>query len=109
MGGVLLPFYVFVPLWRLRSGAASAKAAVKEAASEEGHSYKEKVDSYQWGDEGEAKKIVLMFEKALLAIIVLMQVSSWFAVGISGAVGWLARFAGRIGIASRTASTSWRG
>ena len=39
VGGVLLPFYVFVPLWRLRVGAASAKAAVEEAASEEGPSY----------------------------------------------------------------------
>ncbi|GMI11692.1 hypothetical protein TrLO_g5495 [Triparma laevis f. longispina] len=29
VGGVLLPFYVFVPLWRLRSGASSVKAAFK--------------------------------------------------------------------------------
>ncbi|GMI01496.1 hypothetical protein TrLO_g4938 [Triparma laevis f. longispina] len=30
-----------------------------------------------------------MFEKALLASIVLVQAPSWFAVGVSGA-GWLA-------------------
>ncbi|GMH98534.1 hypothetical protein TrST_g7045 [Triparma strigata] len=41
VGGILLPFYVLVPLWKLRGGAASVKAAVKEAASEEGHKYKE--------------------------------------------------------------------
>ena len=29
-----------------------------------------------------------MFEKALLAIIVLAQAPSWFAVGVAGA-GWL--------------------
>ncbi|GMI13632.1 hypothetical protein TrLO_g8560 [Triparma laevis f. longispina] len=42
-GGILLHFYVFVPLWRLQGGAASAKAAVKETASEEGHRYTEKL------------------------------------------------------------------
>ena len=36
VGGILLPFYVLVPLWKLKEGAASVKAAVKEAASEEG-------------------------------------------------------------------------
>ncbi|GMH78523.1 hypothetical protein TL16_g07834 [Triparma laevis f. inornata] len=40
-GGILLPFYVFVPLWMQWGGAASAKAAVNEAASEEGHPYDE--------------------------------------------------------------------
>lgn len=30
-----------------------------------------------------------MFEKSLLAILVLMQAPSWFTVGVSGA-GWLA-------------------
>ena len=39
VGGILLPFYVLVPLWKLRGGAASVKTAVKEAAGEQ--SYKE--------------------------------------------------------------------
>ncbi|GMI11467.1 hypothetical protein TrVE_jg10549 [Triparma verrucosa] len=49
VGGILLPFYVLVPLWKLRGGAASVKAAVEEAASEEGHTYKEIKD--EWDDD----------------------------------------------------------
>ncbi|GMH61068.1 hypothetical protein TrST_g373 [Triparma strigata] len=41
VGGILLPFYVLVPLWKLHVGAASVKTAVKEASSVEGHKYKE--------------------------------------------------------------------
>ncbi|GMH60828.1 hypothetical protein TrLO_g13628 [Triparma laevis f. longispina] len=52
VGGILLPSYVFVPLWRLRGGAASAKAAVREAASEEGHLYKEMIFGVRVGHYG---------------------------------------------------------
>ncbi|GMI08987.1 hypothetical protein TrLO_g4737 [Triparma laevis f. longispina] len=54
LGGILLPLYVLVPLWKLRSGAAYVKAAVKEAASEEGHTYediKAELDSNEEGTE----------------------------------------------------------
>ncbi|GMH86679.1 hypothetical protein TrVE_jg10709 [Triparma verrucosa] len=37
MGGILLPFYVLVPLWKLRGEAAFIKAAVKEAAGEQSY------------------------------------------------------------------------
>ncbi|GMH78261.1 hypothetical protein TrST_g5046 [Triparma strigata] len=37
VGGILLPFYVLVPLWKLRGGAASVKAAIKEAAGEQSY------------------------------------------------------------------------
>ncbi|GMI01787.1 hypothetical protein TrVE_jg7206 [Triparma verrucosa] len=37
VGGMFLPFYVLVPLWKLRGGAASVTAAIKEAAREQSY------------------------------------------------------------------------
>ena len=127
VGGILLPFYVLVPLWKLRGGAASVKAAVKEVAGEQSYqdslgifskkAVESKINEVTAKDQRKDQKlsrdspgykasvtavlispyeeefwwwkIVLMLEKALLAMIVLVGAPSWFAVGVSGC-GWLA-------------------